>query len=304
MTRFPDVSGVPNLVELKLERCKNLIAIDHSVGFLEKLKYLMASGCIKLEDFPPRIRLPSLEYLNLALTNIAVFPHIEERMSKPLEIWLMTDRIELPDSISNLVGLKRIVVECKSLTRGGLPSDLFNMPAITEINFRFYSPQDRELFRRLINSHVIPSAGRSTLNDACYSPLREMGLANCGLKDEDLHNILCCFPYLEKLSVQKNDFVFVPASIKESMLRTFAVDRCKMLEEIPELPESIQCVLAYECSSMSAETSRKLWSQVRILLKFHADTIFSFLTQHFSYTHFYTNHHIINTWWSPHNNVY
>ena len=278
ITYFPDVSGVPNLGELNLQGCENLITIHHSVGFLKKLKRLSAEYCFKLKDFPPRIWLPSLQYLNLDGTGIAFFPHIERRMDKPLTISLSSNRIkELPNSIRNLVGLKRLHIMSGSLTLGGLPSDLFMLPEIEELRLLLRPPKVGESFRSLRNSHATATTGHSTLNKPRYSPLINLHLSNCGLTDEDLLLILCCFPSLEVLSVPLNRFVSVPTSIKESAkLREFVVSSCIMLEEIPELPESIQKVDAKDCLSMSSEASRMLWSQVRILFKFHANSIFFF----------------------------
>ena len=59
ITHFPD-AGVPNLRELKLSHCRNLIVIHHSVGFLKKLENLDAHYCSELKDFSSTMFLPSL----------------------------------------------------------------------------------------------------------------------------------------------------------------------------------------------------------------------------------------------------
>ncbi|KAL2318731.1 hypothetical protein Fmac_032607 [Flemingia macrophylla] len=48
ITKMPDVSEVQNLRELRLDHCRNLIAIHDSVGFLQRLSHLSASECTKL----------------------------------------------------------------------------------------------------------------------------------------------------------------------------------------------------------------------------------------------------------------
>ncbi|KAL1319107.1 hypothetical protein AAHE18_15G253900 [Arachis hypogaea] len=47
-----DISGVPNLVNLSLNMCLNLIKIDESIVFLDRLSVLSAQGCRRLKRFP------------------------------------------------------------------------------------------------------------------------------------------------------------------------------------------------------------------------------------------------------------
>ncbi|XLU29658.1 hypothetical protein S245_065724, partial [Arachis hypogaea] len=251
ITHFPDASGVPNLKELKLNYCKNLIAIHPSVGFLKKLKHLSACHCMNLKDFSPTMWLPSLQYLNLDSTSIEFFPQTEKTMHEPLEITMQNDRIkELPSSISNLMGLRKLYIQFKGLVPGGLPNDLFMLPEMVYLSI-FDSPNVGESFKRFL----IDKPG-------CYSPLRLLNCSACGLTDEDLHAILCCSPNLEELYVPWNEFVCLPTIIKESSkLRYLCVTRCKKLSEIPELPSSIKVLEAKECSILSSKASGLLWSQ-------------------------------------------
>ncbi|KAJ1385340.1 Leucine-rich repeat domain superfamily [Sesbania bispinosa] len=104
-----------------------------------------------------------------------------------------------------------------------------------------------------------------------------------GLSDENLHAILNLFPRLEELIVPENNFVSIPACIKESVhLTSLDVNACKKLEEIPkctnvrilnihgclnlkdisELSSTTQKVDARYCFSLSKETSHMLWYQV------------------------------------------
>ncbi|MED6143201.1 hypothetical protein PIB30_004292 [Stylosanthes scabra] len=65
LTELPDVSGIPNLQELSLRGCENLISVHPSVGLLNKLEVLNASSCYNLRSLPP-INLPSLQILRLS----------------------------------------------------------------------------------------------------------------------------------------------------------------------------------------------------------------------------------------------
>ncbi|MED6223969.1 hypothetical protein PIB30_079312 [Stylosanthes scabra] len=72
------------------------------------------------------------------------------------------------------------------------------------------------------------------------------------------------FPKLEVLNVSSNSLVSIPACIQESSyLTSLDLSYCLNLHEIPELPSSVRKVDARHCSSLSANTSSMLWSQVR-----------------------------------------
>jgi Leucine-rich repeat (LRR) protein len=72
-----DVSGLQNLRKFSFRECVNLIKIQKSIGHLNKLEFLYASDCIKLESFPP-LQLTSLKELDLSFcTSLKNFPKFE-----------------------------------------------------------------------------------------------------------------------------------------------------------------------------------------------------------------------------------
>ncbi|CAJ1971314.1 unnamed protein product [Sphenostylis stenocarpa] len=273
ITELPDVSQVQNLRELRLDLCGNLIAIHYSVGFLKRLVHLSASECSKLSNFPRRMFLPSLEFLDLNLCgSLGHFPEIMQEMSKPLKIYMIYTGIEeLPESIGNLTGLVYIDIS-NSRKLQYLPSSLFMLPNVVSFKIEGCS-QLREFFRRFIH----------TLSEANVCPaLRALNLGNCNLADEDLE-ILRYFPNLEDLIASENNFTSLPTCIdkcvdlisldlsrciklkkipKCTKLRILDVNRCYNLEDISELPSTIQKVDARYCHWLSEETSNMLWSQV------------------------------------------
>ncbi|XP_061342776.1 uncharacterized protein LOC133288950 [Gastrolobium bilobum] len=274
VTEMPDVSEVQNLIELRLDNCKNLIAVHESVGFLKNLLHLSVSECTKLRNFLQRMFLPSLEVLDLNLcVSLEHFPDVVEKMTKPLEIYMINTAIkELPHSIGNLIGLVCIEMPSSRKLRY-LPSSLFMLPNVVAFKMGGCS-QLRESFTRFIEG---PSAA-----EGC-SPLQRLYFDNGGLSDEDLHAVLKCFPKLEELIASENNFVSLPACIKESVhltsldvsvcknlkripectdLRILNVHRCVKLEDISDLPSTIQKVDARYCFSLTRETSTMLWSQV------------------------------------------
>ncbi|KAG2384989.1 uncharacterized protein HKW66_Vig0120810 [Vigna angularis] len=131
---IPDVSGSPNLTELCVDDCMNLIQIDDSVGFLDKLLRFSAKGCTKLRIVPHGIKLTSLEYLCLRdCRSLAVFPEILAPMEKLKFVDLEGTAIEnLPLSFNNLKGLQSIHLNrCKRLENNALSN-------IIQITRKFY----------------------------------------------------------------------------------------------------------------------------------------------------------------------
>lgn len=95
---------------LCLDYCTNLFRIHDSVGFLDKLVLLSAKECIQLESLVPCMNLPSLETLDLrGCSRLASFPEVLGVMENLKDVYLdETNLYQLPFTIGNLVGLKRL----------------------------------------------------------------------------------------------------------------------------------------------------------------------------------------------------
>ncbi|XP_016186770.1 TMV resistance protein N isoform X1 [Arachis ipaensis] len=254
ITKFPDVSGAKSLRELILDRCKKLVKVDDSIGFLPNLVYLSASECTQLRSFLPQISLPSLEYLSFDLcSRLAHFPDILGKNDKPLKISLRHTALrELSDSFAELSGLGYLdMTGCKELKY--LPSSLFMLPNFVTLKIGGCS-QLRELL----------TSFKGRLSEAEHRPkLETLDFSNACLSNEDLHVIMQSFPNLKDLNVLSNYFVSCPESIKKSIcLRSLDVSYCLKLQEIPELPSNVQKLNARHCNSLTADTSSMLWSQV------------------------------------------
>jgi hypothetical protein len=108
LRKIPDVSRIPNLKELDLHYCENLVEVHHSVGFLDKLVSLNLHGCFYLRSFPRSLKMRSLKYLNLCdCGRLENFPEIDCQMKCLEDITFCRAGIEeLPSSIGHLVGVK------------------------------------------------------------------------------------------------------------------------------------------------------------------------------------------------------
>ncbi|KAL2334349.1 hypothetical protein Fmac_015562 [Flemingia macrophylla] len=88
LKEIPDVSYFLNLEEITFRYCENLKTVHNSIGFLGKVKILVASGCGKLKNFPP-LDLPSLEELQFSsCLSLESFPEIIEKMNNVERLYL------------------------------------------------------------------------------------------------------------------------------------------------------------------------------------------------------------------------
>ncbi|MED6218481.1 hypothetical protein PIB30_026953 [Stylosanthes scabra] len=249
ITSFPNVCGAPNLRELVLDGCKQLVKIHYSVGFLSKLVYLSASGCTQLESFLPEIFLPSLEYLSLDFcTRLKHLPRVTGKMEKLSKISIKRTVRELPLSFRHF-GLQYLdMTNCEHL----------------EYVFPRWFPKLETLkiggccqFRKSLN--LLPSE---------KYPLMSLHLNSASLWDDDLPIIFRVFPDLRDLIVPFNCFQSIPLNIKDLIsLTSLDVSSCLKLRDIPPLPCSIQKVDARHCNYLTPDSSYILWSQIRKEIK-------------------------------------
>ncbi|XLS49652.1 hypothetical protein HN51_010329 [Arachis hypogaea] len=252
ITQFPSVSGAPNLRDLVLDGCKQLVKIHNSVGFLSKLVYLSASDCTQLRSFLPEIFLPSLEYLSFDLCKrLTHLPRLRENMDKLLKISVIHTAIrELPLSFaSSLCGLEYLdMTNCKQL----------------QCVFTGWFPKLRTL--KIGGCSQL----RKSLNVDTFFLLEyrlmSLHLSNASLSDDDLEKIMQMFPYLKDLIVSSNCFEKIP--FKHSFFWTsLDVSYCLSLKYVLALPSSIQKVDARHCNSLRTYSSSTLWSQMRKEIK-------------------------------------
>ncbi|RDX76240.1 TMV resistance protein N, partial [Mucuna pruriens] len=138
--RVPDMSGFPNLTELCVGECTNLIEIHDSVGSLHNLERFCAEGCTKLVIGPRGIKLTSLEHICLRnCSSLVMFPEILAPMHKLKFVDLEGTAIKnLPRSVQNLEGLRIISLKRCKMLESNEPSNFVQklpefFPHLTEL---------------------------------------------------------------------------------------------------------------------------------------------------------------------------
>ena len=163
ITKVPDLSLIaPNIKELNLDRCINLVEVHQSIGLLEELKFLIFSECQNLRIIPRNLKLKSLEKIyfydceSLGQGMEALFSSIGYLIGlQKLSISLKNVK-EVPSSISNLKILSYLSMEhCDNFPKAMDTPDCFpkleffgihynNITTLPEIKIRF--PKLKMLF--------------------------------------------------------------------------------------------------------------------------------------------------------------
>ncbi|RZB61821.1 TMV resistance protein N [Glycine soja] len=221
LTQIPDVSDLPNLRELSFEECESLVAVDDSIGFLNKLKILNAKGCSKLTSFPP-LNLTSLETLELSgCSSLEYFPEILGEMKNIKILYLIDLPIkELPFSFQNLIGLSEI-----NLNRCGivqLRSSLAMMPELSAFYIadcnRWQWVESEEGSKRFTHVEYLDLSGNN------FTILPE---------------------FFKELQ----------------FLRALMVSDCEHLQEIRGLPPNLEFFDARNCASLTSSSKSMLLNQ-------------------------------------------
>ncbi|XP_028785118.1 putative disease resistance protein At4g11170 [Neltuma alba] len=200
LSQIPKMSGVPNLRELRLDGCTNLIEIHDSLGFLDKLEKLSAMRCKSLRTLPPIVKLIALEHLNLfGCSSLQSFPEISEEMKNLKTLDLESTAIaRLPSSICNLVGLESLNMEaCPNLEQ--LPASICTLPNLLDLTTSFC--EEMKHFKKCnggkeasSDCSIILTKGKEKEDNSTVSSRKYFRFSNCNLTNGSLALCLSCIP--------------------------------------------------------------------------------------------------------------
>jgi Leucine-rich repeat (LRR) protein len=255
ITNLPELCA-PNLEILDLSHCKNLVEIDESIGFLNKLQNWDLTDCENLHILPSSLTLKSLEIFRLeGCSRLEKFPDIQSEMNCLQVLELQKSGIRgLPSSIGYLNKLKCLhLYDCQNLR--DLPDSIYKLQQLDELS--------------ICTTKLIPTHD-SVENFSGYGfpRLKHLHLNDCGnLIELDFLSKPDYFPALKYLDRNGTNIITIPESIsKFTKLEGLRIDNCKQLQEIPSLPQSISRVYATNCLSLDPQSSSKLLTQVSLSL--------------------------------------
>ncbi|KAL4622114.1 hypothetical protein ACB092_06G274200 [Castanea dentata] len=252
--KIPDLSMSPNIKELKLSDCRNLVEIDDSLGRLDKLEVWNLRRCDKLETLPSCLTMKSLRFFNLNFCeSLKKFPNISREMKSLERLQLYGTGIsELPPSFGNLTGMIQLVLGNSEVGAGHLhiPGSIYNLQRLELLSLSgdFTFLKDVELLRNSyggFSKYAFPS-----LNTICF-----FAIPNPSEVDFILN--YCCPPSLECLWIHDSKIVTFPKITgRLRSLDLLNIKLCNELGEIPSLPQSVR----------SAQTS-KIFVQIREMIR-------------------------------------
>ncbi|XP_061993986.1 disease resistance protein RPV1-like [Rosa rugosa] len=201
---LPNFTGIPNLIELKLDGCESLVEVHHSVGFLNKLVILSLKGCCNLVQLPTEFSLKSLLAMDLSdSTRLEEFTKIVGKMDSFGVLILSFTRVkELHPSIGNLIGLNQLcLVDCKNLTT--LPCSIYELQNLEILDVSGCSKFDTfpEIKRKMnsLKKLYLRGSGITELHPSIGNLIRllELDLAD----SENLTTIPCSIYELQNLEI-------------------------------------------------------------------------------------------------------
>ena len=263
ISKVPDLSiATPNIKELNLCECKNLVEVHNSVGHLDKLERWDLRDCIELQILPSSLMMKSLKFFRLfGCKRIEKFPDIPQEMEGLKSLNLFgTSITELPSSFGNLTGLHQLFLG-SDFCSGHLPSSIYKLQHLRELYLSgiVKFPKDVEIDRQaLFNSYNgFSQYGFLSLNFLALSFSK-----NCSEIDFILNS---CSPLsLKCLAIRSENFTLPESIIRFKRLHWLEIRDCKFLQEIPRLPESIREVDASNCFSLNSQSISKLLLQVSL----------------------------------------
>ncbi|KAG7944404.1 hypothetical protein I3843_15G100100 [Carya illinoinensis] len=265
LTKFLDVSSIPNLKELIAPRCRSLVEVHDSVGSLENLCQLDFSRCSNLRIFPTSLKLRSLRtlYLNHC-SSLRSFPEIGCEM-KCLTTLALSGTVveELPLSIGSLTRLDELLL---SWIFGHFKNLVKKMGYDGQSILAIWSTTMEDEIS-LNEEQVQELAPPMNLSNGS-SALQVLNRQNCFQSESNFFSISSFFTTLTCLNLSRSEFVSLPMSIKGFVaLKQLCLCYCKKLEEILELPPNIGFVDVMGCNSVER------FPEVLRIVKFNASHI-------------------------------
>lgn len=232
LVKTPDFTLIPNLEEIFLECCTNLIELHPSIGFLKKLIILNCNNCKKLEIFPDNLELESLQ--TLILSGCSKLDWLPESLGKSKALVELrtngTNIQQFPSSIQYLDNLR-------ALSIGGhkdIPTK--SVKSIVSRLFLAWKQQD-------FSGVILPPLSGLRL-------IKDLDVGHCKLSEANLKDI-SSLASLEKLNLSGNKFRTLPSSFSQlSGLKILGLVGCKNLEVIPVLPSTIDIIDAQDCTAL------------------------------------------------------
>eukprot|EP00258_Populus_trichocarpa_P032106 XP_024448125.1 disease resistance protein TAO1 isoform X3 [Populus trichocarpa] len=270
LASLPDTIGaLKSLQCLELSDCSGLASLPDSIGALKSLESLLLYGCSGLASLPDSIgALKSLEWLHLyGCSGLASLPDTIGALKslKSLDLKGCSGLASLPDTIGALKSLQHLDLNgCSGLK--SLPESIGELKRLTTLDLSGclklaslpnniidleFKGLDKQHCYMLSGFQKVEEIASSTYKLGCHEFLNSGN--SCVLKTQERLGSLVS---LTQLRLSHIDFERIPASIKQlTKLSTLYLDDCKRLQCLPELPSTLQVLIASGCISLKSVAS-------------------------------------------------
>uniref|UniRef100_A0A2K2AAY0 ADP-ribosyl cyclase/cyclic ADP-ribose hydrolase n=1 Tax=Populus trichocarpa TaxID=3694 RepID=A0A2K2AAY0_POPTR len=260
LASLPDSFGaLKSLKSLSLFDCSGLASLPDNIGELESLQSLHLSGFSQLASLPNSMTaLKSLKSLSLygspglasLLDNIGALKSLNS-----LYLSGFSELASLPDNICALKSLESLSIRgCLGLA--SLPDNIGGLKSLTWLNLSGCSglkslPDSIGELKNLMTLFLGGCLKLASLRDNFIDiEFRGLDKQRCYTL-RGFQKSLGSLVSLTKLRLSEIDFERIPASIKHlTKLRELYLDDCKRLQCLPELPSTLQVLIASGCISL------------------------------------------------------
>ncbi|KAL6329288.1 hypothetical protein AAG906_015494 [Vitis piasezkii] len=204
---------------------------------MESLQNLNLSGCSKLKKFPET-----------------------EEASRDREN--MEKLKKLPDDMGSLQCLVKLKANGTGIQE--VPTSITLLTKLEVLSLAGCKGGESKLRNLALSLRASPTDGLRLSFWPFLCPLKKLNLSDCNLLEGALPSDLSSLSWLECLDLSRNSFITVPSLSRLPRLERLILEHCKSIRSLPELPSSIEELLANDCISLetisnpsSAYTGRK-----------------------------------------------
>ncbi|XP_030971320.1 TMV resistance protein N-like isoform X2 [Quercus lobata] len=222
-TKFENLGNVEGLYKLDLSGTV-IKELPSSIEYSTNLNFLILKDCKNLVRLPNTIC--SLKLLNyLDLSGCSKFDN-------------------LPENLGNVEGLELLNLSGTAIKE--IPSSIVQLKNLKELHIHRWKGTLFS-FDSMLTSHVLEGLLLPSLSG--LHSLRYLDLCDCDMLS--IPNDIGCLSSLADLNLSGNNFVSLPESSSQlSNLRRLHLEGCKRLQSLENVPSTIECLIANNCTSL------------------------------------------------------
>ncbi|KAF3789577.1 Leucine-rich repeat protein [Nymphaea thermarum] len=259
---LPDsMRQLKKLTLLSLDGCRSLTELPEWTGSMESLRNLTLRGST-VERIPESIgHLTSLARLNAERSSIVALPHSIGNAKNLRRIYVDHTAIEeVPDSIGSLERLETLSLDgCNHIKF--LPSSIGLLKNLAELSIGATLgctggirelPESFGSLTALRRLYINRNAELLTVPSSFFqiSSLEDLSARGCNWLEGVHGNDFSKLSSLKKLNLADSNFYTLPSLASFSFLKTLTLSFCERLLSIPQLPSSLQKLVAMGCSAL------------------------------------------------------